>query len=525
MFSDLVPNVRTSEITAFCVDDRHRKFYLGDASGYVKVFNASNGVFIKTIGEDDVVPPEPEEPTGDDKPAEAKEETKGSPEKAGTTRRRRGKGGHVSEISGLFFVNTDHLLITASHDSTLNVYDEENPEMTPKLRNLAGGHLSSEITYLEFSQHLSLIATGAASGTITIWDYEMSRIEGMCIFHTREILTLKFLDPYPALISSSFDGYICLWGVRGCDIQNRYSCICCLVNMQLMDMGQAALTVLSMLPFVGEQKAIPQSYSTELSEEDMKQRYVNCLKGNSTEGAGGRKARSSVPGASPTGGDQNAPKEKPLRFADAARLVNRDRESVKLRAYVVTGDEKGRVRLWDFTQVLAANEVHATKPYKEQKFYFNPKRKEDVDVAGQAEIIFRKYAVTAFDNPCSRANPVAGPLVVVEKCMIVKEWEAHKDQISCISKIEKPLGFITASLDKHVKVWSARGEEWGDIMIVGENPVRLWSFPYDWNEVREKDKADVIEVMKLIEPLVNPESQAILFDEPADTQVLLLFRD
>ncbi len=36
-------------ITSFCMDDRERKFYVGDASGGIRTYNISNGVYIKTV--------------------------------------------------------------------------------------------------------------------------------------------------------------------------------------------------------------------------------------------------------------------------------------------------------------------------------------------------------------------------------------------------------------------------------------------------------------------------------------------
>ncbi len=59
---------------------------------------------------------------------------------------------------------------------------------------------------------------------------------------------------------------------------------------------------------------------------------------------------------------------------------------------------------------------------------------------------------------------------------------------------------MTASLDRHVKIWSRCGEPWGDIVTYGENPVVSWSFPYDWTEEREQEKTKVLDVMKEIEP-------------------------
>ena len=72
-----------------------------------------------------------------------------------------------------------------------------------------------------------------------------------------------------------------------------------------------------------------------------------------------------------------------------------------------------------------------------------------------------------------------------------------------MSKLKKPLGFITGSIDKHVKIWSLLGELWGDLRIVGEDPVHYWNFPYDWKEYQEKDRLEVMNVMKEIEGTVE----------------------
>lgn len=48
--------------------------------------------------------------------------------------------------------------------------DDETSEM---VRRVTGGH-TSIITTIEFSYHLSLIATGTETGEVGVWDYELS---------------------------------------------------------------------------------------------------------------------------------------------------------------------------------------------------------------------------------------------------------------------------------------------------------------------------------------------------------------
>jgi hypothetical protein len=53
VFSEVVDKRTNAELSAFCLDNRNRKCYLGDTSGSIRVFNVSNGVFIKNVNHDD----------------------------------------------------------------------------------------------------------------------------------------------------------------------------------------------------------------------------------------------------------------------------------------------------------------------------------------------------------------------------------------------------------------------------------------------------------------------------------------
>lgn len=81
------------------------------------------------------------------------------------------------------------------------------------MRRIQGAH-EEEITILAYNYHLSLIATGCINGEIAIYDFEMSRLDGLLIGHTGDITALEFVSPYPLLISASMDCNVCIWGVR-----------------------------------------------------------------------------------------------------------------------------------------------------------------------------------------------------------------------------------------------------------------------------------------------------------------------
>ena len=108
-------------------------------------------------------------------------------------------------------------------------------------------------------------------------------------------------------------------------------------------------------------------------------------------------------------------------------------------------------------------------------------------------------------------NP--GYFVLSEICLVTQEYIAHKDQICCIKKIERPQGFITSSSDKSFKVWSRNGDLWGHIAITGENPVLYWKFPLDTTKDKEVDKATVMELMQSVESPSQVENDVVEFDD------------
>lgn len=185
-----------SKIKYFAFEDRHRKFYLGFSHGAIQLFNAGNGSLIKRIGEYEE-------------------------EKEGITQQRYD---HSSEITNIFYEEEYKILITTAVDSLINVYDEDNPEEATKLRTLKGGHKiqerNNQILSFDFSHHLNLFATGSSDGLITVWDFELSKVDEVLYLRNvdkdkvYDVLSLKFFAPYPVLAGSYSDGSIYLWGVR-----------------------------------------------------------------------------------------------------------------------------------------------------------------------------------------------------------------------------------------------------------------------------------------------------------------------
>jgi WD40 repeat protein len=97
---------------------------------------------------------------------------------------------------------------------------------------------------MKYDDHLSLIATGSIDGEVAVWDFETSKPEGLCIAHTGDITGIEFLTPYPAMITSSMDSSVCIWGVRPCLITYKHVCIHKFINISL-NFNKDAMTPVS----------------------------------------------------------------------------------------------------------------------------------------------------------------------------------------------------------------------------------------------------------------------------------------
>ena len=98
------------------------------------------------------------------------------------------------------------------------VFDESNDACSKMLRRVSGGH-NEEITILAYDHYLSIVATGCINGEITLYDFELSKVEGILNGHSGDITGLNFLSPYPILISSAMDCIVCIWAVRPCPLK------------------------------------------------------------------------------------------------------------------------------------------------------------------------------------------------------------------------------------------------------------------------------------------------------------------
>lgn len=105
VFNDFLKKKESNDICTFALDDRHRKFYIGDIFGNINLYNASSGVHIKTVLY-----------TGYSVNSVINQAS--------------------SEITSLNFMNimNNNLLIMSSWNSSIKIFDEDDPEESDLLR-------------------------------------------------------------------------------------------------------------------------------------------------------------------------------------------------------------------------------------------------------------------------------------------------------------------------------------------------------------------------------------------------------
>ena len=88
-----------------------------------------------------------------------------------------------SQVTKLKYCARDKTVISASRDLTIVVSDESLADKGALLKEIKGGH-TSEIGAMDFSCHLSLIASGCHDGLLCVWDYEFGKLSNLCLGHT-----------------------------------------------------------------------------------------------------------------------------------------------------------------------------------------------------------------------------------------------------------------------------------------------------------------------------------------------------
>ena len=552
IYTEVLDPKTESELSSFCLDSRHRKFILGDNTGGIRVYNFSNGALIHTVsGFQEGVEEIPQRrllksesrsrvtevkymKTYEMMLSKLKGQTrfKEAPEPRenrlpSSEMRTRVTSNFSSEISGLNFCKDDKLLIGCSWDSTIRIYDQSDAEDSPMLRLMTGGHQGADITCLTYSAHFSLFATGASNGIVSLWDFEMGKLEAALFAHRKEVTCIQFLEPYPVVVTTANDCVVCFWYVRPYPGKMRYQCFFRIINKS-WSIAKDMRTSITNLTGVHENAPEIQRYRrrthTKVKRaqpvDDPKSSLVKNKSNLSVVGRSREVERStfskliSSPGTTLVDADSEedeAMEEEFEEFDSEYEWVEETRdeplgscEEVDApRAYIYVGDSRGYIKIWDAKYVYDEYEVNLVHISEREKPSYNPRRKDEKNAENDIKFWLKESEMHSLP-PIKRA----------EKRLLVKEWKGHNDTVVSLKLVNEPKGILTCSADKTLRIWSRTGVSWGMIHVGSAEPPKKWEFPFDWESKRQRDIAKVMELMTLMNEKIDFDPRTLGQDYP-----------
>ena len=488
------------KIKYFIFENNFRKFYLGYSNGAIMQFNAGNGSLIKAINEKEI-------------------------EKDGIQTY---VYSHSKEITSLYFYHTEEdeqqehlILISTSYDSLINIYNEENPEETLKLKTIRGGHTVggkvNEINCLDFSKMLNSYATGSTDGLVVVWDFEMAKINDIFYLSSNrneKLITLfvKFLEPYPLLASTYSDGSLYIWGVKQCKdrgdcvfrARNYYfsqhkidTCPINYMNIYYGDLPDMKYEV-PLLKYFDENspfmnphlKYVPPHKKEVETEKNKKENNINIgsnKKDNNKEDIIDEDLNLDIV--------PNNFKNEVIDVYNDPDLyeqnTSNDNNNIRKRYYLMVGDTFGDIKVIELYGFIKKNKYEKSSKIT-NKSAFNLLKKEDLNV----ETILNHNLKYKNENSLPKFTNMYYK-------MIRNEFRAHYEDITCITVIEEPLCFITTSKDKYVKIYNFNCDCLGIINSLPkltkiDIPKVEWTFKINEEKILEDEINEVVSIFEKV---------------------------
>ena len=481
------------KIKSFIFENNYRKFYIGFSNGAIMQFNAGNGSLIKPVNEKEV-----------DKDGIQVYEYS-----------------HSKDISSLFFYIDENdennlFLLSSSFDSLINVFNEQNPEETEQLRILRGGHTikgkKNEILCMDFSMTLLLFATGGSEGMVVIWDFEMSKVEDILLVDSSfkiSITFLKFLDPYSILAVSYSDGTLYFWGVKQHKDEGK-----CLFRARNFDKIMGKIDVCNIKYINIYNGNIPSmKYDVPLKKyfdenspfmnnkalhKNETKIYENMNKDNEKKEKSKKEVENLdiVPEIY-----KNEIIDKEIDrdlYEEKEFIYNKNKyeyKEVRPQYYLILGDEHGNLKILDLIGYIKKNKLEPSSKAM-IKSTFNIYKKDDINVN---IIINHNLNLKKTNNFPNFSN--------LYYKILIREFKAHHEEITCITIINEPLSFATCSKDEYAKIFNFQCECIGVINVLPKLskypfPDIKWNFKINEKKILEREILEVVNVFENVG--VNP---------------------
>ncbi|CAM9417678.1 unnamed protein product [Scytosiphon promiscuus] len=478
--------ITDADITAVCLDDRERKFILGNAKGEVAVYNFRNGAKMKDL------------------------DTQNGP------------------IAGLVYCAQEKAVLVACQDGDMVCFDEMDPDKAVVLVTFEGGGsaYSDDLNNVAYSHRIGLVATSSCNPEdgILIWGFNTGRQEHVLAHGKAEglmssVASLLFLDPHPLLLATYSDGTMRVWGVKGSPLKGLL--ILTFSNQAPKEAcfwggEDAEYPLLRLKPPI---EYTPSTYrdNTDQMRQDQDSTHEN------TEGVATKtSAEDHERGAKkdgrqgPTGTGAEAIKqgdtEDEFQFSEwkvhprmsprkdlALQVISTSWDSAS--ACLFTGDETGRLRCWGLRKVLealGAEPAQETPPLEAggaASVDHNPGEEGggrdgtgNGGRTGSLSWMQEDGGGRKRSNASSRRKSSVGltmaPLAIarVSTDLVDFRWgaeSAHEDSIGLVVLVSTdPPALLTSGADRCVKAWTLDGRPQGLLLqgLAPHAPNPRWSF-------------------------------------------------
>ena len=476
------------KIKYFLFENNHRKFYIGYSNGAIMQYNAGNGSLIKSVNEKEI-------------------------EKEGLQVY---TYSHSKEISSLYYYfseedesNQHLILLSSSYDSTINIFNEENPEESIKLKTIRGGHTISgkhnEINCLDFSKRLYSYATGSTDGLVIAWDFEISKINDIFYLISQNkheklsTYSVKFLDPYPLLAATYSDGTLYIWGVK--QSKDRGDCVFRARNYfkHQHKINTSPINCIDIfygnLPEIKNKEIQLYNYFNEESpfmnpnkpvKKSINDNDINNHHEHKKEEINEHYNLDIVPDIYK---NEIIDKYNDPDLYDDYINNNEDKENIRKRYYLLIGDSYGDLKVIDIYGLIKKNKYEKSSKIT-NKSSFNLLKKEDINV----ETILNHELKPKDENTLPKFTNIYYKMLCFEK-------RVHHEDITSIKIIYEPLSFMTSSKDKYVKIFNFNCECLGIINALPkitkfEMPKIDWTFKINEEKILEDEINEVVEIFE-----------------------------
>ena len=162
-------------------------------------------------------------------------------------------------------------------------------------------------------------------------------------------------------------------------------------------------------------------------------------------------------------------------------------QSSDLKSYLIIGDNKGFIRVLDLRGIIKKYEFEKANNV-EIKSSYNISKKDNINVEMQVTHFLQKDRETF------------GKYVNLYHNVIVREFQAHDQAITNLSKIKEPFSFITCAKDKKFKIWNFNCDLIGEINThpslyeMTQGITTEWKFDIDWEKHKEEEIEHLIRI-------------------------------